>query len=291
MGECPAQVRAAVVGDAAPGAGVEGAGEEEPAFGGFEIGEVALPDQAGPIRRGDFRQPVLRDGVIVSAVSGARPEAALLPGPQAAFPHPPGEAILAAALTVVLEIEPHPQTTVGAPTLREALRDERAQLFVVLATRAQSLAAMRGKAALADLQRLGQRVGGILGRELFHQREACGGISADKMPKAFFKMSRWRVTYSSSCRKRRRSRCSAVSTLKVFGSLSACPVLACSTQRPSDHLETPRSRATSVTGRPLRTSATALFLNSRSWRRPVLPLLFMAVIVFITVQPAKSRKL
>ena len=31
--------------------------------------------------------------------------------------------------------------------------------------------------------------------------------------------------------------------------------------------------------------------DSRSYRRPVLLLLFMAVIVFITVQPAKSRKL
>ena len=40
----PRMSGAAVVGDAAPGAGIEGEGEEEPAFGGFEVGEVALPD-------------------------------------------------------------------------------------------------------------------------------------------------------------------------------------------------------------------------------------------------------
>jgi len=74
------------------------------------------------------------------------------------------------------EIEPHPQTAVGAPARLEALPDERAQLFVVLPTRALGFATMRGKAALADFQCLGQGVGGIFGRELFHQREVCGGI-------------------------------------------------------------------------------------------------------------------
>ena len=143
----------------------------------------------------------------------------------------------------------------------EALADERTELFIVPAPRSLGLAAMGGKAALADFQRLGQSVGRIFGRELFHQRKACGATSADKRPKAFFKRSRWRLTYSRSCRSRRRARCSAVSTLKVFGSLRVCPILACSTQRPSDHLETPKSRATSVTVRPLRTSATAWFLG------------------------------
>ncbi len=114
--------------------------------------------------------------MVVPAFGGAGPEAPLLPGPQAAFPHQPGDAILAAALAAVLKIEPHPQTAVGVPALLEALPDQRAQLFVVLPTRAPGLAAMRGKAALADFQRRGQGVGGIFGRELFHQREVCGGI-------------------------------------------------------------------------------------------------------------------
>src|SRR4029077_16539094 len=66
-------------------------------------------------------------------------------------------------------------------------------------------------------------IGGILMRELFHHREACGGISAEQMPKAFFKMSRCRLTYSSSCRRRRSSRCSGVSKASVLGSLSIWP--------------------------------------------------------------------
>ena len=95
----PAHVRAAVVGHAAPPATrpcacrratLEGEGEEEPAFEGFETGEVALPDEAGPIRRGHPGQPVFGDGVSVPAVGGARPQAALLPGPEAFQGHEPG---------------------------------------------------------------------------------------------------------------------------------------------------------------------------------------------------------
>jgi hypothetical protein len=45
---------------------------------------------------------------------------------------------------------------------------------------------MRGKATFAHLEGLTQSVSAILMLELFHHREARGGISADKMPKAFF---------------------------------------------------------------------------------------------------------
>jgi len=185
-GEFPAPVGTAVVGDAAPGAGVEGEGEKEPAFRRFDVGEVALPDEAGPIRGGNLGQPVFGDGMNVAAVGGAGPEAPLLLGAQAAFPHEAGDAILTAVLAAVLEIEPHPWTTVGVPALLEALPDERAQLFVVLPTRTMGFAAMCGKAAISDFQRGGYGVGGLFGVKLFHQREVCGGISADKIPQAFF---------------------------------------------------------------------------------------------------------
>jgi len=82
----------------------------------------------------------------VPAVGGAGPEAPLLPGPQAALPHEPGDAILAAALAAILEIEPHPWTAVGAPALLEASLDQRTQLLVVLSAWALGLAAMRGQA-------------------------------------------------------------------------------------------------------------------------------------------------
>ena len=101
-GEFRSHVGTAVVGDAAAGAGVEGEGEKEPAFAGFEVGKVALPDEAGPIRRGDFSRPVFGDGMSVAAVGGAGPEAPLLPRPQATLPHEPGDAIFAAALAAVL---------------------------------------------------------------------------------------------------------------------------------------------------------------------------------------------
>src|SRR5205085_12215253 len=74
------------------------------------------------------------------------------------LPRPP-RSTLFPYTTLFRSIEPHPWTTVGVPALREALPDERAQLFVVLPPRALGLAAMRGKAALADFQRRGQGVG------------------------------------------------------------------------------------------------------------------------------------
>src|SRR4029077_20663067 len=136
------------------------------------------------------------------------------------------------------------------------LSDQGSQFDVFFATLTVLFAAMRDEPAFADIEGLGQSIGGILMLELFHHRELCGGISADKMPKAFFKMSRCRLTYSSSCRKRRSSRCSGLSKASVFGSLSVCPPSARRTQCPSDHFETHRSRATSVIVRPPRTSAT-----------------------------------
>src|SRR6476660_727496 len=213
---------------------------------------------------GTFASQFFRDLVTMAAVGGARPETTLLPGAQAALPHEPGNPVLATAMTQLAEIEPHARATIGVSALFKALNDQGSQFDVFFATLTVLFAAMRDEPAFADIEGLGQSIGGILMLELFHHREACAGISAEQMPKAFFKMSRCRLTYSSSCRRRRSSRCSGVSKASVLGSLSIWPSSARRTQCPSDHLETPRSRATSVIVRPPRTSATALLLNSRS---------------------------
>ena len=72
-GEFDAHVRASVVGDAAPGAGIEGEGEEEPAFGGLNVGEVALPDRADPVWApwpASFRRRDERAGCLLAHRSG-----------------------------------------------------------------------------------------------------------------------------------------------------------------------------------------------------------------------------
>ena len=96
------------------------------------------------------------------------------------------------------QIKPHARAAVGVSALLKALSDQDSQLGVFFPTLTILLAPMRGKAAFADFEGFTQSFGAILMLELFHHREACGGISADKMPKAFFKMSRCRLTYSSS---------------------------------------------------------------------------------------------
>ena len=83
------------------------------------------------------------------------------------------------------QIVPHPWNAIGAPALFKTPGDQHAQLGISLATLTIVLVPMRAKNALAHLEGLDQRVGGILMFELFHHREPCGGISADKMPKAF----------------------------------------------------------------------------------------------------------
>ncbi|MFZ1208766.1 MAG: hypothetical protein WAN94_11590, partial [Pseudolabrys sp.] len=82
--------------------------------------------------------------------------------------------------------EPHARTAVGVSALLKALSDQGSQLGVFFPTLTILLAPMRGKAPFADFQGLTQSVSAILMLELFHHRESCGGISADKMLQAFF---------------------------------------------------------------------------------------------------------
>ena len=87
----------------------------------------------------------------------------------------------------------HARAAIGAAAARKAPGDQGRELGIALAARSLRLASVRVKAAPADLKRLGQGTHRIVGVELLHHREALRGISADKMPKAFFRISRcWR---------------------------------------------------------------------------------------------------
>lgn len=114
-------------------------------------------------------------------------------GAQALLAHEPPDPVLAAALPEFTQIGAHTQRPVGFATALEARGDERAQGGIALAAGPPGLAAVRVKAAFADLERVGQRARRKLMTEFFHHRETLAGTSADKMPNAFFKMSRcWR---------------------------------------------------------------------------------------------------
>jgi hypothetical protein len=186
-GQLTEHVLPAVVCDAAARTGIESKGQIKPALLGLDVGDIALPELARTIRRRHLCQPVFRDLAIMVTLGGARPETALLPGAQAALPHKPGNPVLATAMTQLAQIEPHPRAAIGVSALFKALSDQDSQLGVFFPTLTILLAPMRGKAAFADIEGLTQSVGAILMLELFHHREACGGISADKMPKAFLK--------------------------------------------------------------------------------------------------------
>ena len=74
----------------------------------------------------------------------------------------------------------------GLAALFKAAADQWPQLGVTLAARALGLAAVRVEAAPGNLQRLGHLRNGELALHSLHQIELFGGISADKMPTAFF---------------------------------------------------------------------------------------------------------
>ena len=192
QGQLGTHVFAAVMGQAAPGAGIERESQIEPALPRLEVGEVALPDHPRPIRCGHFGEPVLGDPVTMAAVGGAGPEAALLPGSQARFAHEAVDPVLAAAMPGLAQIEPHPRAAVGAPALLESPAQQGPQLGVSPPTWPLGLAQVSVEAASGDFQRLGHFRDGELVFHGLHQIEEPGGISADKMPTAFFRMSRWR---------------------------------------------------------------------------------------------------
>lgn len=147
---CAAHVGAAVVGDAAPGAAVEGEGEEEPAFERFD--EVALPDHPGTIGCGHFGEPVSAMGWAwrLSVVRGRKRR--FWRGAQE-----PGHAILAAACAGLAEIGEHAGTALSATAAGKACGDQGCELRIAPAARSLRLASMGVKAAPAHLERLGQR--------------------------------------------------------------------------------------------------------------------------------------
>ena len=127
-------------------------------------------------------------------VGRLRPKAtALLVGREAVFAPEPRHPVLAAAMAALVQRLRHARAAVAAPVLDKDRSDVSDQTPILLAALTRSLLPVGEEAASGQLQGLGHRGDGIFAFHLFHQRVACGGISADKMPNAFFKMSRcWR---------------------------------------------------------------------------------------------------
>ena len=82
--------------------GVKSEGQIKPSFGGFDVGDVALPELARPIGRRHLGHPVFGDLVIVAALSSARPKRPFLSGTQTFLAHEPGNAVLSAEVSEVL---------------------------------------------------------------------------------------------------------------------------------------------------------------------------------------------
>jgi hypothetical protein len=90
---------------------------------------------------------------------------------QATLPHEPGDAILAAALARLAQIELHARAAIGAPAALKALPDEPTQLRVTLTARPPGLVLMVVKAAEANAERRGEVGLGVMRAQGLHQLE------------------------------------------------------------------------------------------------------------------------
>ena len=119
-----AHVGPAMVGDATTAASVDGEGEIKPAFGGLDVGKIALPDHAGTMRCGHFAQPVFCDGMRMTAVCGAWAEAALLASMQSLGAHESGDAVFSTAFSRGVQIDQDAWAAIGATALSKAGCDQ-----------------------------------------------------------------------------------------------------------------------------------------------------------------------
>ena len=113
------EIFATVVSDDPARTGVKSEGQVKPSLGGFDVGDVALPELARSIWRRHLGQPVFRDLVIVATVGGAGPKTAFLFGTQTLLAHEPGNAVLSAALAPFAQIKPNARAAVGVSADRE----------------------------------------------------------------------------------------------------------------------------------------------------------------------------
>jgi len=180
------EIIAAVMSDDLSAAGIEGEGEVEPAFLGLEVSNIALPDLPRSIWRGDFGQPVLRNGMSVTTIGCLRPEAALLPGANALFAHESSDPVLAAANAAIAQILPQAWTAVAAATLLKALAQDGPQPGVLLAARPGGFAAMIVKATFGDIESVGQLVLGEAGRSVAPLRCIVAGHLGRQDAQGFF---------------------------------------------------------------------------------------------------------
>ena len=161
-------------------------------LGGFDVGDVALPDAARSIWRRHLGQPVFRDLVIVTTFGSTGLKTAFLFRRQTLLAHKPDHAVLPAVLAPFAQIKSNTRTAIGATTLFKAAADQSPQTLVALRRGRCDFCKMGVEAAFGDFQRLGQFLNGILPLHGCHDAEPCGGISADKMLQAFFSTSGWR---------------------------------------------------------------------------------------------------
>jgi len=145
------------------------------------------------------------------------PEAALLPCSQASLLHEPANTCFGTVEALSAQHLLNPSATVSATTSQEEHTDLFTELGVLFGPSTCFFVPVSVKTARAHLQRLTEFLHrmAILSTHLFDQFEALE-FSCPKMAKAFFKMSRCRLTVSNS-----RRRCATSAAKSLAGSLAA----------------------------------------------------------------------
>jgi len=172
---------------------------------GRTVGDVSHPCLVSSRQQaaiGLSQKLVWGDGMMMTAISGARFKATFASSAEAIYLHESGNATSRARTSLPAKHNAQSAAAIGLPTHRKRLGDTYGQIDIFALALALLLVAVGVITATADFQN---------GTEFFDrkflffhfldQREAFQG-SWPNMEQAFFKMSRWRLTISSSRRSR-----------------------------------------------------------------------------------------
>lgn len=99
------------------GVQIEHRGQVQPAFAGWDVGEVGQPDLVGGLGLEVAAEPVGRDRIAVTAVSGAGPSGQGRPAPQTGSAHQPLDARASDPAAMAAQHGMHPRRAVGPAAL------------------------------------------------------------------------------------------------------------------------------------------------------------------------------
>ena len=184
LAHCPTDHFAAVT--------IQNAGQVEPTFGSRDVSDIRQPDLIGPVGSRQADQSIGRDGLLVATVGRAHAVTALLPPTNLFLAHEPADAIAPMTATQRAQAGLDARSAVGLSTVLVELTDLNFELSIFQEAPSRSAWSSHPVviATGGDFKGLAKQPDGMLAFQGLDPLEALLGGS-ERIPKVFFKTSRW----------------------------------------------------------------------------------------------------